>query len=151
MTTDRCAYILTSMQTPSPCYCVTVRRAAQTVTQLYDTVLAPSGLKVTQFSLLRAVVRHGPASISTLAAAVYLDRTTLGRNLHVLEREGLVSFASGDDLRERMVQLTGKGEAALAATAPLWEQAQAMVREALGKEQLEALTNLLAQLAVVAS
>ncbi len=139
------------MQTSSPCYCVTVRRAAQTVTQLYDTVLAPSGLKVTQFSLLRAVARHGPASISTLAAAVYLDRTTLGRNLHVLERAGLVSFASGADLRERMVQLTDKGEAALAAAAPLWEQAQAMVREALGKEQLEALTTLLAQLAAVAS
>jgi DNA-binding MarR family transcriptional regulator len=151
LTTDKCAYILTSMKTPSPCYCVTVRRAAQTVTQLYDTVLVPSGLKVTQFSLLRAVARHGPASISTLAAAVYLDRTTLGRNLHVLECEGLVSFTSGADLRERMVQLTDKGEAALAAAAPLWEQAQAMVREALGKEQLEALTTLLAQLAAVAS
>lgn len=151
MTPDRCAYILTSMKTSSPCYCTTVRRAAQTVTQLYDTILAPSGLKVTQLSLLRAVARHGSASISTLAAAVYLDRTTLGRNVHVLEREGMVSFASGADLRERMVQLTGKGEAALATAAPLWEQAQAMVREALGKEQLESLTALLAQLAEVAS
>ncbi len=139
------------MKTLSPCYCTTVRRAAQTVTQLYDTILAPSGLKVTQLSLLRAVARHGSASISTLAAAIYLDRTTLGRNVHVLEREGMVSFASGADLRERMVQLTGKGEAALAAAAPLWEQAQVMVREALGKEQLESLTALLAQLAEVAS
>lgn len=151
MTPGKCAYILTIMKTPSPCYCTTVRRAAHTVTQLYDTILAPSGLKVTQLSLLRAVARHGPASISTLAAAVHLDRTTLGRNLHVLKREGLVSFASGDDLRERMVQLTGKGEAALVAAAPLWEQAQAMVREALGKEQLEVLSTLLAQLAAVAS
>ena len=75
----------------------------------------------------------------------------MGRNVHVLEREGLVSFVSGADLRERMVQLTDKGEVALAAAAPLWEQAQAMVREALGKEQLEALTTLLAQLEAVAS
>jgi DNA-binding MarR family transcriptional regulator len=112
---------------------------------LYDAALAPCGLKITQFSLLRAVEREGPVSISALADAVYLDRTTLGRNLHVLEREGLVALVPGFDLRERLVQLTDQGAVALDAAAPLWEQAQARVREALGKEHLKTLRNLLSQ------
>ncbi|HLW02521.1 MAG TPA: MarR family winged helix-turn-helix transcriptional regulator [Ktedonobacterales bacterium] len=133
------------MQKSSPCYCVTLRRASQAITELYDAALAPSGLKITQLSLLRAVEREGPVSITALADAVYLDRTTLGRNLHVLEREGLVSLVPGFDLRERLVQLTDQGVATLEAAAPLWEQAQATVREALGKEQLKTLRDLLSQ------
>ncbi len=131
------------MNTPSACHCINLRRAAQVITQLYDEALEPSGLKVTQFSLLRAVKRRGPVSISALAEEVQLDRTTLGRNLHVLEREGLVSFSPGDDQREHTVLLTDKGKAALAAAKPLWEQAQARIDEMLGKEQLETLTALL--------
>ena len=138
------------MNPPSPCYCVTVRRAAQAVTQLYDNALEPSGLKITQLSLLRAIARHGPVSITELAVAVYLDRTTLGRNLRVLEREGLVALTPGTDQRERVVHLTEQGEAALVTAAPLWEEAQAKVRNTLGKEQLETLTALLAQVAAVA-
>jgi DNA-binding MarR family transcriptional regulator len=131
------------MKTPSACHCINLRRAAQAVTQLYDEALAPSGLKVTQFSLLRAVKRHGPVSISALAEEVQLDRTTLGRNLHILEREGLVSLSPGEDQRERTVLLTAKGNAAIAAASPLWEAAQAQINAALGKEQLETLIALL--------
>ena len=127
-----------------------MRRAAHAITQLYDTMLAPSGLKITQLSLLRAVARQGPVSISALAAAVYLDRTTLGRNLHLLEHEGLVSLSPGTDQRERVVHLTDQGAAALEVAAPLWEQAQAAVDAALGKEQLETLTALLSKVAAVA-
>jgi DNA-binding MarR family transcriptional regulator len=122
-----------------------VRRASQAITQLYDALLAPAGLKITQLSLLRAVERQGSVSISALADAIYLDRTTLGRNLHVLEREGLVALVPGFDLRERLVQLTARGTAALEAASPLWEQAQATVREALGREQLTTLRDLLSQ------
>jgi DNA-binding MarR family transcriptional regulator len=146
LTTERCGYILITVKKANACYCVSLRRATQTVTQLYDTVLAPSGLKLTQYSLLCAIAQHGPASITTLATAVDLDRSTLGRNLQVLERAGLASFVAGVDLRERLVQLTDQGKMARAAAAPLWKQAQARVREVLGNEQLEALTTSLAQL-----
>ncbi|HEY7123361.1 MAG TPA: MarR family winged helix-turn-helix transcriptional regulator [Ktedonobacterales bacterium] len=138
------------MNTPSVCHCINLRRAAQAITQLYDDALEPSGLKVTQFSLLQAVRRRGPVSISALAEEVQLDRTTLGRNLHVLEREGLVSFAPGDDQREHTVRLTDQGKAAIKAAKPLWEQAQARVNEMLGKEQLETLTALLVKVQTVA-
>lgn len=138
------------MKASSPCYCVTVRRAAQAITQLYDAALEPTGLKITQFSLLRAIARRGPVSITELAAAVYLDRTTLGRNLRVLERDGLVSLTPGADHRERVAQLTTQGQTALAAAEPLWKATQARVRAALGEEQLKTLTGLLEQAAAIA-
>ncbi len=138
------------MNTSSTCHCTAIRRAAQALTNLYDSALAPSGLKVTQFSLLRNIMRNEGVSISALASIVHLDRTTLGRNLHLLEREGLVALATGADSREHTVRLTEQGKAALATATPLWEQAQAKIDAALGKEQLDTLTTLLTQLATVA-
>jgi DNA-binding MarR family transcriptional regulator len=138
------------MDIPSACHCINLRRAAQAITHLYDEALEPSGLKITQFSLLRAVQRRGPVSISALAEEMQLDRTTLGRNLHVLEREGLVSFSSGNDQRERTVLLTDAGKTAIATAKPLWEQAQTRITELVGKEQLETLTALLVKVQTIA-
>jgi len=131
------------MSQPSPCACTNLRRAARAITQFYDRSLEPAGLKVTQFSLLRSVLRAGPTSISALAEEVRLDRTTLGRNLAVLEREGLVSLSPGKDQRERTVTLTRSGKRALDSAIPLWEQAQHKVMKALGRGGVDDLTSLL--------
>jgi DNA-binding MarR family transcriptional regulator len=130
----------------SSCFCIGMRQAAQSITQLYDDVLAPSGLKVTQFSILRVVQRSGPMSISGLAQQVDLDRTTIGRNLQVLVRDAMVALSPGEDRRERSVHLTARGEQALAIALPLWEKAQAIVTSSLGDERLTRLTDLLAVL-----
>src|SRR2546425_797755 len=42
----------------SPCICNTLRVVSRVVTQLYDDCLRPSGLRVTQFSILAAVARQ---------------------------------------------------------------------------------------------
>jgi DNA-binding MarR family transcriptional regulator len=123
-----------------------MRHAAQSVTLLYDRVLAPSGLKVTQFSILRVVQRRGPMSITGLAEEVDLDRTTMGRNLQVLMRDAMVALSTGEDRRERSVHLTAMGEQALAVALPLWEKAQANLATTLGEERLAQLTDLLAAL-----
>lgn len=131
------------MATKTNCTCVAVRRASQAITHFYDSVLEPSGLKVTQLSLLRAVNRLETAHISLLAEAVQLDRTTLGRNLAVLERDGLVTVTPGDDSRTRIVTLTQAGRAALDRAAPLWDAAQARLVEQLGDERLDLLREML--------
>jgi DNA-binding MarR family transcriptional regulator len=128
------------------CSCVAIRRTSRALTQFYDQMLEPSGIKVTQLSLLRAVRRLDSPNISALADELELDRTTLGRNLAVIERNGLVAVAPGDDLRERTVSLTAAGEAALAAAAPLWDAAQARIAERLGAERLAQFNELLAEL-----
>src|ERR1700675_4958271 len=77
---------------PEDCNCFAVRSAARHVTQLYDRFLAPIGLRVTQFSILARLKRMGPLTINTLAEDMVMDRTTLGRNILPLERDGLIEI-----------------------------------------------------------
>lgn len=117
-----------------PCYCANVRRAALALTARYDEALAPHGLKVTQFSLLHSVARRGRANLTALAAATGLDRSTLGRNLRLLEAAGLVALASGEDLRDRVATLTPDGRARLRAAGTAWRAVQSDLEAALGDD-----------------
>jgi DNA-binding MarR family transcriptional regulator len=91
--------------------------------------------------------RLNQPSISSLADAMGLDRSTLGRNLRVLEGEGLVRLVEGDDLRNRLVVLTEQGKQRLAAALPAWEAAQQKLIDKLGVQKRETLLALLDELA----
>jgi DNA-binding MarR family transcriptional regulator len=116
----------------SPCVCNTLRMAARAVTQLYDDRLRPSGLRVTQFSILAAIARMGDANVRRLEVALAIDQTTLTRSLDLLEREGVIERASHPDGRARAMRLTSKGRRALEVARPLWAQAQDKVLRELG-------------------
>lgn len=125
------------------CACVRARRASRSLTDLYDHALRPVGLKITQFSVLRTAARMEPVNISVLAAEMALDRSTLGRNLLVLKRRGLVRLSEGPDLRERSVALTPKAQRVLARAVPLWDRAQEKVERSLGRDGVATLFSLL--------
>ena len=112
---------------PEDCNCFVVRSAARHVTQLYDQFLAPVGLHVTQFSILAKLKRLGcPMTINVLAKEMVMDRTTLGRNVLPLERDGLIKIeASATDGRAKVLHLTKTGEKRLQAGREAWERAQA--------------------------
>jgi DNA-binding MarR family transcriptional regulator len=132
------------------CNCLAIRQAARHVTQFYDQVLAPSGLRATQFAILGRLRRGGPMTINALAAALVMDRTTLGRNLLPLQREGLVEIGPGvSDRRRREVRLSPAGAARLAAARRGWAEAQARFDEVFGEQRSAALRDLLRE--VVAS
>jgi DNA-binding MarR family transcriptional regulator len=114
------------------CACFAIRRASRTVTQLYDEVLQPSGLRVTQLTVLVALSLAGPVPMTRLGERLVMDRTTLTRNLRPLQKQGLIAIAPGEDGRVRVVALTTRGERTLAKALPLWEQAQARVVGRLG-------------------
>jgi DNA-binding MarR family transcriptional regulator len=116
------------------CWCTNFRRAALALTARYDEALAPHGLKVTQFSLLRAVQRRGRANLTELSGATGLDRSTLGRNLRRLEESGLVLLAPGDDHRDRVVALTRRGRTRVEAAALRWAELQASIDATLGED-----------------
>jgi DNA-binding MarR family transcriptional regulator len=111
------------------CACKNLRRTARAVTQLYDDALRPSGLRITQFTLLVGVAISEPVPITRLADALDLDRTTLARDLGPLTERGLVEVSAGDDRRTRVVRLTRQGRDAIARAYPLWRQAQARLVE----------------------
>ena len=128
------------------CYCTQSRRIARALTDAYDQALAPSGLKVTQFSLLRMVSRLQTPTISALAEATGLDRSTLGRNLRVLQKDGWAALSAGDDERTRVVSLTKAGVLAVQRAVPLWDGVQAEMREKLPPALRKALASAPARL-----
>lgn len=130
------------------CACFKVRKAARAITKLYEEVLRPSGLRSTQFSLLMAARVMGPVTVVKLAQATVMDRTTLTRNLQILEKRRLIEIKPGEDRREREVTLTASGMEVLAQAIPLWEAAQERVRQGLGEEKMH---NLLADLSEMIS
>lgn len=128
---------------PTQCLCTRLRRASRGVTRIYDDALADVGLNAAQFSLLRNLQRLGEPSISALAEALGLDRSTLGRNLRVVEGRGLVRLGDGTDQRSRRVALTDAGAHVLARGAPLWALAQQALARRLGADKRAALMALL--------
>ncbi|MCJ1885236.1 MarR family winged helix-turn-helix transcriptional regulator [Pseudomonas sp. LA21] len=131
------------------CLCTKLRRSARAVTRVYDDALKGIGLTTPQFSLLRHLSRLEQPSISDLAEAMGLDRSTLGRNLKPLEAEGLVRLAEGEDQRNRIVVLTPEGLARIELGREAWDAAQRDVAAHLGEDkrrQLEALLDELAEL-----
>ncbi|MDM9653277.1 MarR family winged helix-turn-helix transcriptional regulator [Pseudomonas mendocina] len=132
---------------PTSCLCTQLRRASRGVTRRYDDALAAVGLGAAQFSLLRHVQRLTQPSISVLADAMGLDRSTLGRNLRVLAEQGLVQLGEGRDLRAREVRLTEAGLQRIGQALPLWEQVQRELNARLGAERRAELMSLLEELA----
>lgn len=129
--------ILAEMQ--GTCACYNIRKAARLVTQLYDTIMEPSGLLGTQFVLMAAVGRARAANVTRLAQAIGMDRTTLTRNLKLLERQGFIDMDAGLDRRTHIVRLTEPGRQALEAALPLWRCAQEIVISRFGQERTNAL------------
>jgi DNA-binding MarR family transcriptional regulator len=121
------------------CTCFNLRKAARAVTQMYDEFLRPSGLRATQFSLLMLIRGLGPIRITDLADKAVMDRTTLKRNVELLEREGLVRIEAGEDARVREVRLANAAEERLAKALPLWQRAQAHVTGELGRGRTDRL------------
>lgn len=127
-----------------PCTCAALRRAARAVTALYDDALRPTGLRITQFAILRLLARFGPMPVTRLAAEAELSRSTMGRNLDPLERRGLVLVSIGEaDGRERHAELTEAGRAAIADALPFWRAAQREVAARIEPGSVHALADAL--------
>src|SRR2546426_7680268 len=116
----------------SPCVCSTLRMVSRAVTQLYDDVLRPSGLRVTQFSILATIARLGEANLRQLEDMLAIDQTTLTRSLNLLERDGVIERVPHPDGRIKAMELTSKGRRALEAARLLWSQVQDKVLRELG-------------------
>ena len=122
------------------CACNQLRRSARGMTQVFDAGMGADGLTVTQMPVLVGLGVGGSMPVSALAEALGLDRTTLTRNLKVLEQRGLVRTAPHEeDARVRMVSMTPQGAGELSAALARWDRVQSRVEERFGAERLRAL------------
>ncbi len=132
----------------SRCNNTALRKATRRVSQLYDSILAPTGLRSTQRSILLNIARFGRPTMGELAASLVLDRSALGHNLRPLERDGFIVLdVDPDDKRNRLARLTEKGASKLRETAALWKVAQERFESKFGTERAMALREALAVIA----
>jgi DNA-binding MarR family transcriptional regulator len=120
------------------CYCIALRKVSRRLTALYDEAMAPFGITISQFSQMRSIKRRQPVSLTELAEALELDRSTVGRNTKILQRMGLVAaVASDEDQRETMLSLTPEALALLTRATPVWRDVQAKVEGRLAAAEFD--------------
>ena len=142
--------LMSPITKPDLCNALAIRKAARHVTGLYDRHLAEAGLKVTQFSILARLRHLGPRTINELAADMSMDRTTMGRNVRPLERDGLVQIATDTrDARRRALSITESGRDRLRLAGQGWAAAQAKFDNAYGPKRAAALRDTLAGLIAI--
>jgi len=133
-----------SSTNPAACNCLALRQATRHVTQFYDQFIGPLGLRATQYSILARLHRRGAMTINGLAADLVMDRTTLGRNVRPLQRDGLIAIGPGEtDRRRKELRLTRAGVARFQAAQRGWTKAQAGFESAFGIRRAKALRTLL--------
>jgi DNA-binding MarR family transcriptional regulator len=119
------------------CACLGFRKASRSVTQLYDQILAPSGLRSTQLVVLLGAYVLGSSNLRKLADELAMDRSTLTRNLKPLISQRLLRTTPGKGRgRSKAIEVTPRGQQKLLTAAPLWEQAQDSMRDRLGRDRL---------------
>jgi DNA-binding MarR family transcriptional regulator len=121
------------------CACFNFRRVARAVTNFYSDVLAPTGLRSTQFVALLAISLKEEVRISELAVTLEVDRTTLTRLLAPLKQRGLIKTVSGKDRRVQIVILTPMGKKVFKQAVPYWKKAQSQLLKVFGHSNWEKL------------
>lgn len=134
----------------SRCTAVRTLRASRAIARLYEDALRPTGLTVTQFTLLVTIGRAKPDSISKIGEYLSIERTTLSRNLKPLEDAGYITRGEEGEKRKREVRLTPKGLAKLKEAYPLWRDVQEKVEKKLGKPAVKNIADALGALHDVA-
>lgn len=125
-----------------PCACANLRRASRAVTQLYDSMLRPVGMRSSQFTLLKVLAEKGPIRQGDLGELLALDSTTLTRSLGYLKAEGWIEIHRGDDRRERLVGLTAHGARQLNLANREWARAQKRLEKRIGTQEWQELLRL---------
>jgi DNA-binding MarR family transcriptional regulator len=122
--------------------CASFRRASRALTQHYDELLRPLGLRATQFTVLQALSLVGNVTQRSLGQILAMDSTTLTRTLEIMGRRGWIAKKPGKDRREWRVSLTEAGEFQFKRAFHGWQKVQSKLRRQLGSERWEELLTL---------
>jgi DNA-binding MarR family transcriptional regulator len=105
------------------CIAVRLRLLDRVVTNLYDDVLRPLGLKVSQLNILVVTAKLGLAQPAKVCDILQLDTSTLSRNVERIRANGWLEVVPGEDARTQPFRLTTQGRRLLERAIPAWEKA----------------------------
>jgi DNA-binding MarR family transcriptional regulator len=129
-----------------PCYCATLRQASRVLTSIYDNHLRAAGLRVTQFTLLQALHLAPGSRIVDLVDVLAMEQSTLTRTVSILQANEWVQVVDRPSGREKCWELTVQGLLVFEMATPLWQEAQKLIEQRYGQEQMAALHNSLFEL-----
>lgn len=133
----------------NPCNLFYLRRAARAVSRQYDAIMKDGGAHAPQFSVLFVLSVAGGISITELAQKMGMDRSSMSRNLQLLQTQGLIELSGEGSVRARQVTLTPAGHEALQTLLPLWREAQSDFIAHLGEADTALLISLLGRVAQI--
>ena len=137
------------MRYNTPCNCISLRKASNNLTKIYDTALAKVGIKITQFSTLRNIQKLGKTNISDLSYLLELDRTTVLRNLEKLIEMNFISYKYEQDNKNKIIQLTTVGKNKLREAIIIWEETQRKYIKALGIKNYKEIDTLITKISKI--
>jgi DNA-binding MarR family transcriptional regulator len=117
------------------CASTNFRKAARSVTQLFDQFLSPIGLRSTQLTILVSVQVLGPCGLARLARELVMDRSTITRNIHPLVSKGLLKVTGKSGRGGKAVEITKAGQDAMASAVQFWQEAQYQLKHRMGQDR----------------
>ena len=138
-TGERAGQVASAMQ--QRCLGVRVGRLHRLVARRFEQALRPTGLSISQMEILSAlVVAAAPVRPGDLAGWLAIERSTMSRNLTLMESRGLVlTTETSPTGRSQKVTISAAGTAALADAESAWTQAQDAVSRTLGPDAVPVL------------
>ena len=122
--------------TTGHCVGLNLYKTARAVSRVYAEEMRPAGLARSQFAILGTLDRIGPTPLSALAERLYMERTTLTRNLRPLEKAGYVARdASTEDARVALIRVTDAGRRKFREARRYWRRAQRRVLDLIGEAE----------------
>jgi len=125
------------------CNCFILRKGASNLSIIYDKALSSAGIRVTQYALLKYIFLLNSPNLNQLATALNQNRSTVGRNIKILERMKLVSLKIGKDKRQIEIILTEHGLNTLHKARKAWKVMNKTISSKLGKEKQQQLIELM--------
>jgi DNA-binding MarR family transcriptional regulator len=121
------------------CIAYRLRLINRAVTAIYDEVLRPWALKVSQMNVLVVVSTMDRARPSELARALRMEPSTLSRNLTRMRARGWLEVLPGEDARSQRIGLSAAGRRLLRDAHPAWRRAQRRAARLLGERHVAAI------------
>jgi len=123
------------------CIAVRMRMLNRVITGVYDDAIRPLGLTAGQSNILVMVERLGRPRQGDVAKLLYMEKSTLSRNIERLRLNGWLDVTEDTGERARYLSVTPNGRQVIEQSLPLWESAQLRAREILGAAGEQGLRN----------
>ncbi len=116
-----------------------IGRLHRVIARRFDKAMRPLGLSLPQLEVLGVLMIRGEVAPAMIAEALAIERSTISRNLTLMERNGWIAAVSAPSGRTKSVSITEQGVEMLASADTAWTDAQDQIMEILGPDALATL------------